>query len=588
MDTSLAKTRYDLLQAVNREIQGLEDSIRESKYRRNALVPISRLPPEILSLIFSLLSFSAAHNKSDRHVSSLLRLTHVCRLWRDTALNRPHLWSHINFTKLTRVGITEMLARAKMAPLHLEARIDYKNKTQLDFFEQQLEAHISHTRQLSLSEQFQTVLERFISSAPAMEFLSLADLYSSHSHRPIHVIPATFLNNTASKLAGLELCRCNISWKSPLLKGLRSLEIWDPSKKARPPLEDWLDALDEMPQLEALILHNASPICSTAIISEPQRTITLPSLTQFEITAYVLDCVLALAHLVLPALTSLRVDIARVDRRGNGISLLIPHVIRNAHGLQDTAPLQRIVSQGGKCQVKILACTIPDLDIDDCIQISRCRAPRMAFHAWGDRWHDETHTAILDAVLTHLPTDAISTLSMEDPTRVSKEFLLRHISSLVMLERVYLDSTSFRAFRDMLTEDPPIGARLPRLRKLVLRRVSLTALRTYRLRDMLQKRVEQGVPLETLNLRTCTAAHRAIELLATTVGDVQGPAKLLTPPSGDPAFFHWKGGVEFFNEKEKLTEDDEYDNAHGPRSRYGSTNSTEDDSDDDTESFSDE
>jgi hypothetical protein len=152
-----------------------------------------------------------------------------------------------------------------------------------------------------------------------------------------------------------------------------------------------------------------------------------------------------------------------------------------------------------------------------------------------------------------------------------------------MLERVHLDSTAVRAFREMPTEDPqapPIGARLPRLRKLVLlREVPLTALKTYRLRDMLKKRVEQGVPLKTLDLPTCTATHRAIELLATIVGDVQGPAKILT--NGDPTFFHWKGGVELFGEKEKLTEDEEYDDAHGPSSRHGSTDNSEDEDDSD-------
>ena len=373
------------------------------------------------------------------------------------------------------------------------------------------------------------------------------------------VIPAALLNSTTPKLAGLELHCCNFSWKSALLKGLRTLGIWNLPQISRPPLEDWLDALDEMPELEVLILRDAGPICSTghANISEPQRTITLPFLTQFEITADVLDCVPALAHLVLPVLTSLRVD--TFDRHGNGICPLIPHVVRNAHGLQDMAPLQRIVIQGRKCHVKILAWTIPDADIDDCIQ------PRMDFRAWGYMCDYETCTTILDALLTHLSTDAISTLSIEYPTRLTKEFLLRHVSSLVMLERVHLDPTSFRAFRDMLTEDPPpISPRLPRLRKLVLRKVSLTALRTYRLRDMLKQRAEQGAPLETLDLRRCTAAHRAIELLATTVGDVQAPEKTLK--RGDPAFFHWKGGVELFDEKEKLAEDDEYDSLSGAHS----------------------
>jgi hypothetical protein len=460
----------------------------------------------------------------------------------------------------------------------LEADIDDMDETQLDLFERQLEAHNSRVRQLSLSGVFQTVLERLKSSPSALEFLSL-----SSSRLSLDPIPGALFNNTAPKLTGLELYDCNISWRSPP-KGLRTLEIRGPSEKARPSLEDWLDALDEMPQLEMLVLHGASPICSIglAIVSEPHRTITLPSLTQFEITADVLDCVLALTRLVLPALTSLDVVITFEDQQGNDIGLLIPHVVRNAHGIQDMAPLQSIVIQGGECQAKIVAWTIPDADIDDCIQITECHAPRIHFRAHGYEWHYETHTAILDAFLTHLPTDAISALSIEELTRPSKEFLLRRVSSLVMLERVHLDSTTLGAFREMLIEDPPPnGARLPRLRKLVLCKVSLTALRTYRLRDMLEERAKQGVPLETLDIRTCAAALHAIELLATAVGDVQGPSKTLT--KGRPAFFHWKGGVEFFNEKEKLAEDDEYDNSHS--SRYNGTDGGENDSDDDTDSF---
>ena len=47
----------------------------------------------------------------------------MCGRWRETALNHPHVWSHINFGKLTPVGIAEMVARAKMAPLHLDVEI---------------------------------------------------------------------------------------------------------------------------------------------------------------------------------------------------------------------------------------------------------------------------------------------------------------------------------------------------------------------------------------------------------------------------------------------------------------------------------
>ena len=109
----------------------------------------------------------------------------------------------------------------------------------------------------------------------------------------------------------------------------------------------------------------------------------------------------------------------------------------------------------------------------------------------------------------------------------------------------------------MLAQAPPNGPRFPRLTKLILFNVPLTALRTYRLRDVLIKRAEQGAQLEILDLRTCTAAEHAIQILAETVSDVQGPAETLE--TGDPPFFNWKGGADFFDEEEKRADDEEYD-----------------------------
>ena len=64
----------------------------------------------------------------------------------------------------------------------------------------------------------------------------------------------------------------------------------------------WLDALDEMPQLQTLTLHSASPI-ALPLPFVVERTVTLPSLTHLDMSASVDDCALALAHLDLPALT---------------------------------------------------------------------------------------------------------------------------------------------------------------------------------------------------------------------------------------------------------------------------------------------
>ena len=103
-----------------------------------------------------------------------------------------------------------------------------------------------------------------------------------------------------------DLFLCEISWTSPLLKGLRHLEIHLFSSRAKPTLETWLDALDELPHLKTLVLSSASPI-APSFPFDVERTITLPSLSHFEILATPEDCVLALAHLNLPALTKLHI-----------------------------------------------------------------------------------------------------------------------------------------------------------------------------------------------------------------------------------------------------------------------------------------
>ena len=84
-------------------IKGVGRIPRTSRFHRSTLIPISQLPPEFLVLIFSFFAPFAC----DEEVGylQLLRITHVCRQWRETALNYPHLWSYIYFTKLTPAGM---------------------------------------------------------------------------------------------------------------------------------------------------------------------------------------------------------------------------------------------------------------------------------------------------------------------------------------------------------------------------------------------------------------------------------------------------------------------------------------------------
>ena len=552
MDTKPAEARDHLRQAIHNGLKAREEFLRTSKYRRNARVPISRLPPETLATIFALLSHSVYAEK--RSYTEWLHVTHVCHYWREVALSCSYLWSYINFNKLNPASIIEILARAKMSPLHLEVNINYWSKGRFDALERLLEAHISHTRQLTISGELRNLPERLVSPAPALELLSLSSLDFAPS---APVIPDALLS-AAPNLTSLELDGYGISWKIPL-KGLRTLKMKKASKGFT--LNDWLDALNEMPQLGTLVLHNASPEVShdSLLTSGPRRTVTHPSLTQFNISASARDCALALVHLVLPALTSLQVTADSHCEDGEDVRLLIPYVVRNANGPQDTTPLQSMLLWGESSHAEILAWVVPDADLEVpglptplSTAVSPC--PRLVFSASGNgRWRNGTNTMVFDTILVQLPMNAISTLTVKSNyTRWTEEFWLRHAPKLAMLKRARLTPTAVKAFKTMLVGDAsPNGPRwLPQLRKLILVGVSLTAVRTYHLRDMLVKRREHGAALEALDLRMCIAAEYAIRLLAATVGSVQGPTTRLIPGPENREFFDWRGGVDFFDEEE--------------------------------------
>ena len=540
MDSS-SKPCDHLRQAIDDEIDSLEESTRALRARRNELASISRLPPETLGSIFFFLSLSkwrdAAEDLARGKIPGVMEwvcVTHVCRRWRETALNHPRFWSRINLTQLTPVGMHEILARTKIVPLHLEADVTKWSTEQIVAFKKQLETHVFHTRHLSISgECLPTLLKQLVSSAPILESLSLSTksplLVSSSPDSPQAIIPDNLFNHTTPNLTSLELEYCNISWLSPFLKGLRTLQILNLSTEARPKLEDWLNVLNEMPQLEELSLQSATPLAPLTgpLIPEPSRSATLPSLTRFHISDSSKECALAITHLVLPAFTRLHVDVKSKDWNGEDVRLVIPHVVRTVCGIHDVEPLRSILFSGKRNCAQVVAWTIPDVDVKvghETTLKSESASARLMFTATGN-WFDDVETQIYDDLLTLLPVNSASTFSALNQTQLSKESWLNQAPLFASLERVCLVPTAVKAFRDMLAEDaPPDGPRLPLLTKLTVFYVTWTLSKIYGFRDMLIERVEQGAPLECLDLRICEEPNppRAKQIFAEIVVDVQG------------------------------------------------------------------
>jgi hypothetical protein len=547
MDTCHANSREDLQHAIDAEIKSLEESIRSLKSRRNALTPISSLPTEIISNIFSILRVPVAPSPltlptlSDKPDNlPWFRISHVCRHWREIALNQPLFWSHLRLTnfKFSLAGAGEMIARAKMLPLHLEAKVRrHWDDAQCDAFKKKLCMHASQICHLHISADFfhfSNVVEGLVSPAPILEYLSLAcegfpNVTMSTGARSGVWVPDTLFDRTTPRLSCLKLRRCDISWKSPFLKGLRCLEIHCPSGSGRPSLSVWLDALDDMPQLEMLSLDGASPI--TLPVPPPsgvRRTIILPSLSVLVFSASARDC-LALAHLTLPALTRLCLTARSSIRDGSDVKGILPYVSQHARRFQNT---QSMVIRDEAISTNMFAWAEVSLPKQVAFPDVMPIAP-LEFSFTSHHWSSETRVAMFDAAMAALPLENL--LSLTSQTRIStsnftRRVWLHHSRRWPRLQRVCLPPSAACGFAKMLLEDS--GGRknplLPSLTTLHLIDDHLSVQGTFRLRDALMKRVEQGVPLETLDLQSCIASNRAVKLLSETVVDVLGPVEMET------------------------------------------------------------
>ncbi|KAH9070726.1 hypothetical protein EDB83DRAFT_360846 [Lactarius deliciosus] len=422
--------------------------------------------------------------------------------------------------------------------LYLEAYI--ANGPRVSTFENELQVHVSHICHLAIRAEhtrLQGVLKGLVSPAPTLEYLSLTG--DKYGRVPV---PVTLFDGSTPRLSRLELRCCDISWKSPFLRGLKHLKISRLSVDARPRLSFWLDALDGMPQLVTLTLHSASPTTSSFPF-DVERTVTLPSLTHMDISASSGSCGLILAHLVLPALTSLYLTAFSRHRNGFDVDRMLPYIARHAHGPQDTRPLQSAFIQHDPSSkgANILAWPVPDIDVE--VQdlptwLPTTLSPRVKLSIRSKVWSgSEIEIKVLHLAMAALPLDSLVMAAQSIYFRydysTQTKLLLRllwapHISEWSLLQCVRLGISTEQGFITMLLEYNGVRGSplLPSLTELVLECVDLENHWTLRLCDALMRRVEQGVPLEILDLRACwDRSPTAVPLLSEIVVDVLGPVK---------------------------------------------------------------
>ncbi|KAF9480808.1 hypothetical protein BDN70DRAFT_779421, partial [Pholiota conissans] len=84
------------IQNIDYTVQQLEVYALGMKRQRNALVSIGRLPPEVLSRVFSFVREHSLKTATNESKLRWLRVTQVSQHWRDVAIASPTLWTQID------------------------------------------------------------------------------------------------------------------------------------------------------------------------------------------------------------------------------------------------------------------------------------------------------------------------------------------------------------------------------------------------------------------------------------------------------------------------------------------------------------
>lgn len=240
------------LAIIDAEILTLKARIHQLRYTRNSILPISRIPPEVLTAIFSLVRSRGGGKalSSWRRdpicltAVTILPLTRVCRSWRDIALSCAALWSHFDRSNVQLAS--HWLARTQSHGLSVTFHETMHLRTSA--FGKLLD-HFSRFQDVVLpvggigSHDYDADHKAWSSPAPRLENLEL-----SHCGLPSHLFAGH-----APLLTRLALKRCGFDWGA--LSGFTSLSRLSIIGSLTPTTTvELYDLLSALPSLTSLAL----------------------------------------------------------------------------------------------------------------------------------------------------------------------------------------------------------------------------------------------------------------------------------------------------------------------------------------------
>ncbi|KAF8870625.1 hypothetical protein BD779DRAFT_520772 [Infundibulicybe gibba] len=278
------------------------------RHYRNGLVSITRLPPEILTGIFI---FSVQMVRPKDWIGTSRTISHVCKRWREIALDCPKLWSHIDLEHDPR-WLERIIERSRSVPLLLLGG----NEVEMVREPTALVANNMHRFEsidmcIADSEEHDAYLPE-IFSQPILALRHLT--FTSYHNHSLYAFPHDFLGGWAPNLRHikLETESAHVPWNSGLFTNLTTLEVygaWYDECSVVPrgfsSFRMLLDALVKMPGLEHLVLRHCIP---PAYTMTEYIDVDLPNLERLELAGPLNSCANLLTQITINASATLDLD----------------------------------------------------------------------------------------------------------------------------------------------------------------------------------------------------------------------------------------------------------------------------------------
>ncbi|KAG1726288.1 hypothetical protein EDB19DRAFT_1857924 [Suillus lakei] len=497
---------------IDKDIAALLASLSVLRSRRNTFASIFSLPPEILATIFTyiveevnLKIYTGTPRRGGAPTSMIV--IHVCRHWRQVALECPSLWTFID--SLSARWVVTMLERSKEAALVVIHNAPVAPK---HCVVEQLLLQLPRIKVLEIcssSVDVNRILNCLSSQpAPLLQVFKFSVLWNYHRGPSVRPISDTIFQGRAPLLRSVELAECSFSLTSCIFSGLQTLNV----RIGYPlhlTLSQLLAALRRMPDLEQLALELPSAISEGTELFDQVPLTRLRSIALDGCT--IRTAVYLFSRLVLP-----------VDPR---IALNLTE-IENPQSFSDLFSTMHKHPDGSVPIIRSLRAKFSHIIVG--VQFSTLLAFKSEY-SW--RIHNDdirlsiqfryaSNPAIIFDMCQIVSHHKIQSLFVSTPLDLSQHFWRVGFAALPELESIHLSQTTISGFiHALMTVDVPMA--YPLLRALKLDNIELGRDELEDLRDIARMRAKGDIGIHKLRLTNCSnVMEENLQLLEEVIADV--------------------------------------------------------------------